>query len=271
MNGVTCVLAETMMNVTCRECPSIELQLPWWLRPALCIMKLMFSKSSVALSACCLLKALKAKLLIVTPLHSALCSLHFSLHCIMFCPFLLFLLSPWVTAPQGNEGVTMNHSSGYEKVRVCACKCTHMCMSWVTVWFRRVGCETREVGREREEQQQRQQHDTDSTRQRPSSLSLFSSSCPWGDTTAAPDTEHHPLTDTQCTRLSFMMPRKRVKGPRDKVVLACYRTTSHLCVSVNQSVTSLLQLPDQNWCFSWPSLLLQPLQSHSHRIGPVCT
>lgn len=66
-------------------------QLPWWLRPALCMMKLQISRSSVAQSACCLLKALKAKLLIIIPLY----------HCIMFCPF---LLSPWVTAPWGNEG-----------------------------------------------------------------------------------------------------------------------------------------------------------------------
>lgn len=103
--------ALTMMNVTCRKCLCIELH-----RTVAVVTKTGIvhheahaQLSSVAQSFCCLLKALKAKLLIITPLSYALCSLHFTLHCIMFCPFLLFLLSPWVTAPWGNEGG--NHES----------------------------------------------------------------------------------------------------------------------------------------------------------------
>lgn len=126
-------------------------QLLWWLRPALCIMKLMFSRSCVAQSACYLLKALKAKLLIITEP----CSVHFTLHCILLGPSLLFLLSPWVTAPRGNEGGNCESLLGVRNgTCVCVCKCTDMCLSCVKVWFSGVGCETRAVGRNREEQQQ---------------------------------------------------------------------------------------------------------------------
>lgn len=192
-------------------------------------MKLMFSKSSVAQSACCLLKALKAKLLIVTPLDSALFSSFFTLlyHVLSFSslsPLTLSHCSP------GKWGANYESFLGYDKVCVCVCvrPNAHTCV--FHVWFRRVGCETWDVGREREEQQQ---PDTESTGQWPSSLSLFSSSCPWGDTTAAPDTEQHPLTDTQRIRLiRLIMPHTRVKGPQ--VVCVCYRTTSYLYVSVNQ-------------------------------------
>lgn len=114
-----------MLNVVCREHLSIELH-----RTVAVVTKTGIvhheaydQLSCAAQSVCCLLKALKAKLLIITPLNSALCSLHYSLCCIMFCHFLLLLLSPWVTAPRGNEGgKTMNHCWGYET----GCKCAHM-------------------------------------------------------------------------------------------------------------------------------------------------
>lgn len=164
---------------------SVE-QLLWWLRPAICMMKLMFSRSSVAQSACCLLKALKAKLLIVRAFCAVLAALFPSLYYVLSfssaCPRTLShcSLGKW-------GGVTMNHSWGYEMACVCARSHTSV-NSWVTVWFSRVGCETWGVGREKEEQQQ---HDTDSTRQRPFTLSLFLSSCPWGDAAAALDIERH--------------------------------------------------------------------------------
>lgn len=124
--GVKHVLAETMMNVTCRKCPSTELQLPWWLRPALCIMELMFSKSSVAQSACCLLKALKARLLIAATLD---CSLFPSL----FTPLyyvLSFSSSPLTLSHCSLGKWGGNHESllgVWKSVCVCACKCAHFC------------------------------------------------------------------------------------------------------------------------------------------------
>lgn len=125
IKGVKCVLAETMMNVTCRvSLLSAIDQLPWWLRPALCIMKLMLSRSSVAQCACCLLKPLKAKLLIVTPLDSALYSLNFSLHCIRFCP-VLFL--PPLTLSHCSPGKWGGNGESF--LGVCVCKCACTCVS----------------------------------------------------------------------------------------------------------------------------------------------
>ena len=109
----------------------------------------------------------------------ALCSPHFSLPSIMFCPFLL-LFSPLTLThrvlPREMRGVTVNHRWGYEK-SVCVHASAHTRV--FHGWFRRVGCETWEVGRggeRKEQQQQRQQQqqcDRDSTGQRPSPLSPF--------------------------------------------------------------------------------------------------
>lgn len=109
------------MNVICREHLSTELH-----RTVAVVTKTGIvhheaydQLSCAAQSVCCLLKALKAKLLIITPLNSALCSLHFLLCCIMF---FCFFSHPESLLPGVMRGVTMNHSMGYETV----CKCAHM-------------------------------------------------------------------------------------------------------------------------------------------------
>lgn len=169
-------------------------QLSWWLRPALCIMKLMFSRSYAAQS--CLLPPQSTEGQTAHHYTTRLCPVFSSLFTALYyvLSFSSLSLSPltlshYSLGKWGGNDESCWEGGGYKKACVCVCASTHTCISWATVWFSRVGCETWVVGREREELQQ---HDTDSTGQRPSSLSLFSSFCPWSDTTAAPDTEHHP-------------------------------------------------------------------------------
>lgn len=183
-----CVLSETAMSDTCWECISTELS-----GTVAVVTKTsnMHDEAHVQQKFCCTERLLPPQ---STEGQTAHCS---SILCVLAAlfPSLYYVLSFSSACPRTLShcslgkwgGVTMNHSWGYEMACVCARSHTSV-NSWVTVWFSCVGCETWGVGREKEEQQQ---HDTDSTRQRPFTLSLFLSSCPWGDAAAALDIERH--------------------------------------------------------------------------------
>lgn len=186
-----CVLSETAMIDTCWECISTELS-----GTVAVVTKTsnMHDEAHVQQKFCCTERLLPPQ---STEGQTAHCSSirHFCAVLAALFPSLYYVLSFSSACPRTLShcslgkwgGVTMNHSWGYEMACVCARSRTSV-NSWVTVWFSRVGCETWGVGREKEEQQQ---HDTDSTRQRPFTLSLFLSSCPWGDAAAALDIERH--------------------------------------------------------------------------------
>lgn len=182
----------------------------------------------------------------------ALCSPHLSLPSIMFCPFLL-LFSPLTLThrmlPREMRGVTVNHRWGVWKNCVCVWVCmqarTHVCfMGDSGVWA---------VKPEKwaEEEKERSSSSSSSsvieTVYRAETLSSVPFSppplAPWGDTTAAPDTEHLPLTDTM-----HKSPVHEGKGP--------YRTLSDTCMLQNNlaSIFQVLQCTADNWTrFSFTS------------------
>lgn len=164
-------------------------QLPWWLRPALCIMKLMFSKSSVAQSACCLLKALKARLLIVTQLDCALCSLFTSLYyALSFSSFSPLTLSHCSPGKWGGNDESFLGISKSVCVCVYVCKCAHGWLCDSGVWA---------VKPEKWAGKERSSSTMQTVKGRDPLL------CPFSPTIALGEIQqlHHSLTDTQGIRL----------------------------------------------------------------------
>lgn len=187
-----CVLSETAMSDTCWECISTELS-----GTVAVVTKTsnMHDEAHVQQKFCCTERLLPPQ---STEGQTAHCSSirHFCAVLAALFPSLYYVLSFSSASPRTLSHCSLgkwgggNHESFLGVWNgVCVCARVHTSVnSWVTVWFSRVGCETWGVGREKEEQQQ---HDTDSTRQRPFTLSLFLSSCPWGDAAAALDIERH--------------------------------------------------------------------------------
>lgn len=87
-------------------------QLPWWLRRALCIMKLMLSRSSVETERLLPPRSTEGQ----TAHHDTapLCSVLLP----VLCSVLFFSSHPESLLPGGTRGGTVNHSWGYEK---CVC------------------------------------------------------------------------------------------------------------------------------------------------------
>lgn len=78
-----------------------------------------------------------------------------------------------------------------------------------------------------------------------------------------------PLTDTHTVQGSCS-PRLHDEWGHREEVCAFYRVTSHFC---NPNIVHLLCVCEQS-AFLWPPgclLFLQPLQSHSQTICPVCS
>lgn len=184
-----CVLSETAMSDTCWECISTELS-----GTVAVVTKTsnMHDEAHVQQKFCCTERLLPPQSTEGQTAHcsSILCCVSRSFPFAVLCSVLFFCLSSHPESLLPGEMRGGNHESFLGVWNgVCVCARSHTSInSWVTVWFSRVGCETWGVGREKEEQQQ---HDTDSTRQRPFTLSLFLSSCPWGDAAAALDIERH--------------------------------------------------------------------------------
>lgn len=168
----------------------------------------MFSRSSVAQSACCLLKALKAKLLIVTTLDTALGLPRFAVLCSV--PFFFFFSShPESLLPRETRGVTVSHSPGYEVPCLCTCvRAVHGGRCDSVVWA---------VKPEEWAEKERSGSSTMQTVQGSDLLPCpLSSPLSLGEnTTAAADTtERHPSTAASFPRLRLVMPYKKAKGPR---------------------------------------------------------
>lgn len=138
------VLAETMMNVTFRDCLSIELH-----RTVAVVTKtgIVHHEAHVQQRFCCTERLLPPQNTegqtahhYTTRLRSLFYSLFTSLYYVLsfscfvfFSPLTLSHCSPG----EMRGGVTMNHSLGYEKKKeekkVSVCASAHMCVSWATV------------------------------------------------------------------------------------------------------------------------------------------
>lgn len=117
MKGAKRGTVETMLNAPLLR--SIE-QLLWWLRPALCIMNLMFGSSPVTQSVCCLLKSTEGQTAHHYTTLSVLCTLYFTL---LYAVLFSSSSHPDSLFPRGNEGG--NHES---LLRVWKSLCVRACV-----------------------------------------------------------------------------------------------------------------------------------------------